>query len=152
MFYTAKTFSCISWFNSLRPLRSLRLHIRQISGQSTMVLRGMEFGGEVHLECASKLGRRAKGEVYVLAEHLGDVGTRDLHALREVGLGDAQLLHAQKNLSQERRADMIDCLQERSWSSELELESGGGDFFLVGVKSWSWRAVCIFSSMLLAFD
>ena len=36
---------------------------------------------------------------------------------------------------------MIDGLQERSWSSELELESGGGDFFLVGVKSWSWRAV-----------
>ena len=78
----------------------------------------MEFGDEVHLECASKLGRRAKGEVYVLAEHLGDVGTRDLHA--------------QKNLSQECRADVIDCLQERSWSSELELESGGGDFL-----SWS---------------
>ena len=97
-----------------------------------MVLRGMEFGDEVHLECASKLGRRAKGEVYVLAEHLGDVGTRDLHALREVGLGEPELLHAQKNLSQERRADVIDCLQERSWSSELELESGGGDFL-----SWS---------------
>jgi len=61
---------------------------------------------------------------------------------------------------------MVDSFQERSWSSELELESGGGDFlswsqelelesgggdfFLVGVKSW--RAVCIFSSMLLAFD
>ena len=68
----------------------------------------MEFGDEVHLECASKLGRRAKGEVYVLAEHLGDVGTRDLHALREVGLGEPKLLHAQKNLSQECRADMID--------------------------------------------
>ena len=126
----------------------------------------MELGGEVHFKCASKLGRRAEGEVDVLAEHLGDVGARDLHALGEVGLGDAQLLHAQENLPQECRADVIDCLQERSWSSELELESGEGDFFLVGVKSWSWRvvgeiflvgvkswrAVCIFSSMLLAFD
>ena len=59
----------------------------------------MEFGGEVHLECAGELGRRAKGEVYVLAEHLGDVGARHLHALREVSLGDAQLLHAQENLA-----------------------------------------------------
>ena len=111
MFYTAKTFSCISWFNSLRPLRSLRLHIRQISGQSTTVLRGMEFGDEVHLECARELCRRAEGEVDVLAEHLGDVGTRDLHALREVGLGEPELLHAQKNLTQEGRAYMVDCLQ-----------------------------------------
>ena len=76
-----------------------------------MVLRGMEFGGEVHLERAGELGRSAEGEVDVLAEHLGDVGARDLHPLGEVSLGDAQLLHAQKNLSQERRADMIDCLQ-----------------------------------------
>ena len=58
----------------------------------------MEFGGEVHLECASKLGRRAEGEVYVLAEHLGDVGTRDLHPLGEVSLRDAKLLHPQENL------------------------------------------------------
>ena len=110
----------------------------------------MEFGGEVHLECAGELGRRAEGEVDVLAEHLGDVGARDLHALREVGLGETELLHAEKDLAQKRRANMVDCFQKRSWSSELELESGGGDFFLVGVKSW--RAVCIFSSMLLAFD
>ena len=75
-----------------------------------MVLRGMEFGDEVHLECASKLGRSAEGEVDVLAEHLGDVGARDLHPLGEVSLGDAQLLHAQKNLTQERRAYMVDCL------------------------------------------
>ena len=112
----------------------------------------MELGGEVHLERAGELGRSAEREVDVLAQHLGDVGARHLHALREVGLGETELLHAEKNLPQEGRADMVDCLQERSWSSELELESGGGDFFLVGVKSWSWRAVCIFSSMLLAFD
>ena len=71
----------------------------------------MEFGGEVHLESASKLGRSAEGEVDVLAEHLGDVGARDLHALREVGLREPKLLHAQKNLSQECRADVIDGLQ-----------------------------------------
>ena len=59
----------------------------------------MEFGGEVHLECTRELCRRAKREVYVLAEHLGDVGTRDLHALREVGLGEPELLHAQENLA-----------------------------------------------------
>ena len=59
----------------------------------------MEFGGEVHLERAGELGRSAEGEVDVLAQHLGDVGARDLHALREVGLGDAQLLHAQENLA-----------------------------------------------------
>ena len=106
-----------------------------------MVLRRMELGGEVHLECAGELGRRAEGEIDVLAQHLGDVGARHLHALREVGLGEPELLHAEKNLPQERRADMVDSFQERSWSSELELESGGGDFFLVGVKSWSWRAV-----------
>ena len=100
----------------------------------------MEFGGEVHLESAGELGRSAEGEVDVLAENLGDVGARDLHALGEVGLRDAQLLHAQENLPQERRAYMVDSFQERSWSSELELESGGGDF-LVGVQSWSWRAV-----------
>ena len=80
-------------------MRSLRLHIRQISGQSTTVLRGMEFGGEVHLESAGELGRSAEGEVDVLAQHLGDVGARDLHPLGEVSLGDAQLLHAQENLA-----------------------------------------------------
>ena len=54
-----------------------------------MILRGMELGGEVHLESASELGRSAEGEVDVLAENLGDVGARHLHPLGEVGLGDA---------------------------------------------------------------
>ena len=71
----------------------------------------MELGGEVHLERAGELGRSAEGEVDVLAEHLGDVRARHLHALGEVGLGEPELLHAQKNLSQERRAYMVDCLQ-----------------------------------------
>ena len=64
-----------------------------------MVLRGMEFGGEVHLESAGEFGRSAEGEVDVLAQHLGDVRARDLHTLGEVSLGDAQLLHAEKNLA-----------------------------------------------------
>ena len=76
-----------------------------------MILRGMELGGEVHLECASKLGRSAEGEVDILAQHLGDVGARDLHPLGKVSLGDAQLLHAQEDLPQECRAYMVDCLQ-----------------------------------------
>ena len=73
-------------------------------------MRGMEFGDEVHLECAGELGRSAEGEVDILAQHLGDVGARDLHALREVGLGEPKLLHAQEDLAQECRADMVDCL------------------------------------------
>ena len=76
-----------------------------------MILRGMEFGGEVHLERAGELGRSAEGEVDILAQHLGDVGARDLHPLGEVSLGDAQLLHAQEDLPQEGRAYMVDCLQ-----------------------------------------
>ena len=68
----------------------------------------MELGGEVHLESAGELGRSAEGEVDVLAEHLCDVGARDLHPLGEVGLGDTEFLHAQENLAQERRAYMVD--------------------------------------------
>ena len=49
----------------------------------------------------STLGRSAEREVDVLAQHLGDVGARHLHALREVGLGEPELLHAQENLAQE---------------------------------------------------
>ena len=71
----------------------------------------MELGGEVHLESAGEFGRSAEGEVDVLAQHLGDVGARDLHPLGEVSLGDAQLLHAEEDLPQERRAYMVDCFQ-----------------------------------------
>ena len=72
-----------------------------------------EFGGEVHLESAGELGRSAEGEIDVLAEHLGDVGARHLHPLGKVSLRDAQLLHPQENLPQERRAYMVDSLQFR---------------------------------------
>ena len=90
----------------------------------------MEFGGEVHLECASKLGRSAEGEVDILAQHLCDVGARHLHALREVGLGEPKLLHAQKNLSQERRADMIDCLHLTISSRPVEYAA---EYFTFGL-------------------
>ncbi len=71
----------------------------------------MELGGEVHLERASELGRSAEGEVDVLAEHLSDVGARDLHALGEVGLGEPELLHTEEDLPQECRAYMVNSLQ-----------------------------------------
>jgi len=84
----------------------------------------MELGGEVHFKRPRELGRSAEGEVDVLAEHLGDVGARDLHALGEVGLGDAQLLHAEKNLSQECRADVIDCSHRGQGSGVRGQEAG----------------------------
>ena len=61
----------------------------------------MELGGEVHFKRPRELGRSAEGEVDVLAQHLGDVGARDLHPLSEVSLRDAQLLHAEEDLPQE---------------------------------------------------
>ena len=62
----------------------------------------MELGGEVHFKRPREFCRGAEGEVDVLAQHLGDVGARDLHTLGEVGLGEPELLHAQENLPQER--------------------------------------------------
>ena len=67
-----------------------------------------KFGGEVHLKRPRELSGSAEGEVDVLAEHLGDIGARDLHPLGKVGLGDTEFLHAEKNLAQEYRADMVD--------------------------------------------
>ena len=71
----------------------------------------MEFGREVHLESASKLGRRAEGEVDVLAEHLGDVRARDIHPLGEVRLRQPQLLHAEEDLAKKSGADVVDGFQ-----------------------------------------
>ena len=59
------------------------------------------------MESASEFGRSAEGEVDVLAEHLCDVGARYFHPLGEVGLRDAKLLHAQEDLAQEGRADVV---------------------------------------------
>ena len=58
-----------------------------------------ELGEEVHLQCGGQFRRRAEGYVDVLVKHLRDVRTRHLHALREVGLGETELLHAQENLA-----------------------------------------------------
>ena len=84
----------------------------------------MELRGEVHLERAGELGRSAEGEVDILAKNLGDVGARDLHALGEVGLRNAQLLHAQENLAQECRADVVDCSHRGQGSGVSSQESG----------------------------
>ena len=75
---------------------------------TALIMRRMELRRKVHLESASELSRSAEGEVDVLAEHLGDVGARDFHPLGKVGLGDTEFLHAEKNLAQEYRADMVD--------------------------------------------
>ena len=52
-------------------------------------------------------GCGAEGDVDVGAQHLRDVRARDVHALRERGLIEAQLLHPAKNLPKEERADSI---------------------------------------------
>ena len=96
----------------------------------------MEFGGEVHLERAGELGRGAEGEVDVLVQHLRDVRARDLHALSEVGLGDAKLLHAEKNLPQEGRADMVYGFHLTTSSRPLEYAAEYFTFGLCAELPW----------------
>ena len=84
------------------------------------IMQWMEFRREIHLQRPRELGRRAEGEVDVLAQHLGDVGTRHLHAIRELGLGNAKLLHAQENLPQEHRTDMVNDLHLSTRSRPVE--------------------------------
>ena len=62
---------------------------------------------EVHFESTGQFRRRAEGEVHVLAENLRDVGLRDLHPPRELGLVNAKLLHPAKDAAKERRTDMV---------------------------------------------
>ena len=71
-----------------------------------------EVGEEVHLEGVGQLCRGAEGEVDVAGEDLGHVRARDVHAAGELGLADAQLLHAAENLPQKCRTNMVDCSQE----------------------------------------
>jgi len=66
-----------------------------------------EFGEKVHLERAGQLRGGAKGEVHVLAEYLGDVWLRDLHARRQLRLRDAKLLHAPEDAAKERGAYVV---------------------------------------------
>ena len=53
-----------------------------------------------------------------MVENLRYVGTRYAHALGQVRLGDAKLLHAQKNLAQECGANVIDGVQRGRSGSE----------------------------------
>ena len=70
-----------------------------------------QIGEEVHLEGIGQFRRGAEGEVDVAGEDLGYVRTRDVHAPGELGLADAQLLHAAEDAAEERRADMVNCGQ-----------------------------------------
>ena len=66
-----------------------------------------QIGEEVHLQGAGPFRRRAEGYVDVLMEHLRDVRTRHLHALRKLSLRHAELLHPEKDSAKERRTDFI---------------------------------------------
>ena len=66
-----------------------------------------ELREEVHLQGAGQFRRRAEGYVDVLVQHLGDVRTRHLHALRKLRLRHAELLHPAQNAAKERGTDFI---------------------------------------------
>ena len=68
-------------------------------------------GEEVHLEGVGQFRSGAEGEVDVAGEDLGDVRARDVHAAGELGLADAELLHAAEDAAEERGGDMVDCGQ-----------------------------------------
>ena len=70
-----------------------------------------QVGEEVHLEGVGQFRRGAEGEVDVAGEDLGDVRARDVHAAGELGLADAELLHAAEYAAEERGGDMVDCSQ-----------------------------------------
>ena len=70
-----------------------------------------EVGEEVHLEGIGQFRSGAEGEVDVAGEDLGDVRARDVHAAGELGLADAELLHAAEDTAEKGGADMVDCGQ-----------------------------------------
>ena len=72
----------------------------------------LQTGNEIHFERVRQFRRRAEREVHVLPQHLRDVWLRDLHALRQLGLVHAELLHPAKNAAEKRRANMVKCLQK----------------------------------------
>ena len=75
----------------------------------------LQTGNEVHFESTGQFRRRAEGEVHVLPQHLRDVRLRDLHALRQLGLVHAQLLHPAEDAAEERRCDMVKSLQDTKY-------------------------------------
>ena len=70
---------------------------------------------EVHFESTGQFRRRSEGEVHVLPQHLRDVGLGDLHALRQLALVHAQLLHPAEDAAEERRCDMVKSLQDTKY-------------------------------------
>ena len=83
-----------------------------------------EVREEVHLEGVGQFRRSAEGEVDVAGEDLGYVRARDVHAPGELGLADAQLLHAAEDAAEERRADMVDCGQGDLFNHVEQVETG----------------------------
>ena len=71
-----------------------------------------EVGEEVHLKGVGQFRSGAEGEVDVAREEdLGDVRARDVHAAGELGLADAELLHAAEDAAEEGGGYMVDCVQ-----------------------------------------
>ena len=83
------------------------LNFREFRGGVGVALFVAEVGEEVELERLREASRGAEGDVDVAMEHLHDVGTRGVHAFRELGLRHPQLLHPKENAAQKQRADFI---------------------------------------------
>ena len=60
-----------------------------------------EVGEEIHFQRICQFCRGLEREVDVAGEDLGYVRPRDIHPPCELGLGDAQLLHATEDLAKE---------------------------------------------------
>ena len=97
-----------------------------------------EFGKEIHLQRIRQLPRGPKREVDVAGEDLGYVRARYVHALGELSLADAQLLHAAKDAAEEGGAYMVKCGQGDAgkWVSEGVWEWGSE-----GVRKWGSEGV-----------
>ena len=72
-----------------------------------IVLLFPELRKEVHLKSTGELRRRAEGEVHILPQHLRDVRLGDLHALRQLALIHAELLHPLKDPTEKCRTNVI---------------------------------------------
>ena len=69
----------------------------------------LQPGHEIHLESPRQFRRGPEGEAHVLAQHLRNVRLGDLHALRQLALVHAQLLHPAEYAPEKGRADVINC-------------------------------------------
>ena len=73
----------------------------------TLILR-LERGKKIHLQGICQFRRRAEGEVHILMQHLCDIRPRHFHPSRQLRLRNAQFLHPEQNLPQERRSYFVD--------------------------------------------